>query len=144
MLPAWDLWRLEDSVGLRKTHTARTLENMLRTFNLNCNAIALNLGTGVLTDAAGSVRQKHVGFVPNAIVHSEPTFAAKALVSHLRFSWPICSDVQSFVSKHLDHAALLHEALKVFPGLSLLSGGPAESQQLLVNDGTTSGCRNPM
>jgi hypothetical protein len=122
MLPTWDVWRLEDSIGLRKTNTACNVENVLRTFNLSCNAIALDIRTGVLTDAGAldSVRNRHVAFVRNAIVHSESTFAAKALLYQLRFSVTIESELQSFVSKQLNGPALLHESLKAFPGLAVL------------------------
>jgi hypothetical protein len=131
ILPTWDVWRLEDSVGLRKTNTDCTVENVLRTFNLSCNAIALNIRTGVLTDAGAidSVRDKHVAFVRNAIVHSEPTFAAKALLSQLRFSCTIDSELQSFVSKHLNRSALLHESLKAFPGLPVLTSNDAKQSK---------------
>jgi hypothetical protein len=122
--PSWDVWRLEDSVGFRRTNTARTLENMLRTFNLSFNAVALDIQTGVLTDAGAinSIRDNHVTFVHNAILHSEPTFAAKALLSQLRFSCTIDSTLERFISRHLNHEALLHESLKVFPDLILLAG----------------------
>ena len=42
-LPTWDIWRLEDSVGLQKTKSLFSIENVLRSFNLDCNAIALRL-----------------------------------------------------------------------------------------------------
>jgi len=131
VLPTWDIWRLEDSVGLRKTNTACTIENVLRTFNLSCNAIALDIRTGVLTDAGAidSVRDRHVAFVRNAIVHSEPTFAAKALLYQIRFSCTIDFQLQSFVSEHLNRSALLHEALKAFPGLAVLANNDARQSK---------------
>jgi hypothetical protein len=130
LLPRWDVWRLEDSVGLRKTNTVCTIENVLRTFNLSCNAIALDVRTGVFTDAGAidSVGDQRVAFVPNAIVHSERTFAAKALLSQLRFSYAIDSELQHFVRKHLDRSALLHESLKIFPGLAVLADQDAPPQ----------------
>jgi len=31
----WDVWRLEETIGLRKTGTPCSIENVLRTFNLD-------------------------------------------------------------------------------------------------------------
>jgi len=62
--PPWDLWRLEETIGLRKTGAACSLENVLRSFNLSCNAIALNMRTGIFTEAGAinSIRRKSVMF----------------------------------------------------------------------------------
>lgn len=119
---AWEIWRLEDSIGLRKTNTAPSVENLLRTFNLACNALALDLRTGILTDAGAidSIRRKQLTFVRNRIVHSQHTFAAKALLSGIRFSYSVETELQNFIATYLDHRALLHESLKTFPDLSVL------------------------
>jgi hypothetical protein len=122
MVPSWDVWRLEDSVGLRKTNTPPSVENMLRTFNLSCNAIALDIRTGTLIDAGAidSIRKRHLGFVRNAIVHSKATFAAKGLLSQMRFSYTVELGLHNFIANYLDYGTLLHESLKTFPGIVVL------------------------
>jgi hypothetical protein len=121
--PPWDIWRLEESVGLRKTNTPCSIENVLRTFNLNCNAIALDIRTARLIDggATDSVRKRRLMFVPSAIVHSRATFAAKALLSEVRLGYTVDPRLRSFVARHLSHYVLLHESLKLFPDLPLLN-----------------------
>ncbi len=131
-LPNWDLWRLEDSIGLRKTNTPCSIENVLRTFNLSCNAIALDIRTAKFLDAGAidAVHNKRLSFVRNAIAHSNSTFAAKALLAQLRFSYTMDSELFTFVSEHLDYSALLHESLKAFPNLPVL--GVGSSRQPLL------------
>lgn len=118
----WDLWRLEESIGLRKTGTECSIENVLRTFNLDCNAIAMDLSTGLFLDAGAidAVRHKRVGFAEGAIHHSHETFASKAILLDLRLRYQPAGDLKSFVMRHLDSASLLHEAKKVFPHLAVL------------------------
>jgi hypothetical protein len=122
-LPSWDIWRLEDTVGLRKTRAVCSLENMLRSFNLSCNAIALDIGTGVFFDfgAIDTIRSKKLGFVQNAIRHSHGTFAAKALLVHLRFAYRIDVAAERFIGRHLRCRTLIHESQKVFPELALVN-----------------------
>lgn len=124
-LPPWDVWRLEDTIGLRKTGTECSVENVLRSFNLNCNAIAFDLAGGVFLDAGAmqAVRGNTLGFVRHAIRHSRATFAAKALLSQLRFGCRVDAPVQRFIARHLDQKTLIYEASKVFPGVAIL-GGP--------------------
>jgi hypothetical protein len=45
-----EIWRQEDTVGLRKTRSPFNLENILRSFVLSCNAIALDLDKGHIYD----------------------------------------------------------------------------------------------
>ncbi len=119
-LPTWDVWRLEDSIGLRKTGIPYSLENVLRSFNLDCNAIALDLKTGIFTDAGAieSIRRTRVGLVNNVISHSHATFAAKALLVQLRFGYGSSLHMDRFIKNHLESDALLYESLKAFPTLS--------------------------
>lgn len=115
--PTWDMWRLEASVGLRRTGVAYSLENVLRTFNLDCNAVCLNILTGALTDAGAirAIRLKQVGFVSDRIQHSSNTFAAKALLLHLRFGYSLAADVQQSIQKYLVMQTLRYECSKIFP-----------------------------
>lgn len=46
--PNWDVWRLEETIGLRKTGAPCSIENVVRTFNLDCNAVAMDLTTGLV------------------------------------------------------------------------------------------------
>jgi hypothetical protein len=139
--PSWDVWRMEDSIGLRKTGTPYTEENVLRTFNLSCNAIALNIRNGELLEggAIRAIRQNQLSFVRDRIVHSRATFAAKAVVLQLRFGWTMDAEVERFVSRHLTDRALLHEARKVFPGLAILEAPLHDRSQ---DDDLLLHCRN--
>src|SRR2546426_2898459 len=107
-LPTWDVWRLEDSIGLRKTGSIFSLENVLRSFNLDCNAIALDIRTGMFIDAGAieSIRRMRVGLVESAISHSYMTFAAKALLVELRFGYRGSVDMEHFIKKHLEKDTL--------------------------------------
>jgi hypothetical protein len=120
--PSWDVWRLEESIGLKKTGADCSLANVLRTFNLDCNAIALDLSTGLFLDAGAveAIRNRRVGFVENVLHHSHETFAAKALLLDLRLNYQLTGELQSFATRHLDNTSLLHEAKKVFPSLAIL------------------------
>lgn len=120
--PRWDVWRLENSIGLRKTGTVFSLENVLRSFNLDCNAIAFDIRAGLIVDAGAidAIRRKQVGFVPNVIRHSRDTFAAKALLTQLRFGYSISTALGLLIETHLERGSLLYESRKIFPGLALL------------------------
>jgi hypothetical protein len=126
--PNWDIWRLEESIGLKKTGMPCSLETVLRTFNLDCNAIAMDLSTGLLLDAGAieAVRRHRVSFAEAAIHHSRQTFAAKALLLDLRLNFRLAPDMKRFVMRHLETTSLLYEAKKVFPSLAVLP--PAEEE----------------
>src|SRR6266849_5405954 len=115
--PNWDVWRLEETIGLRKTGTPCSIENVLRTFNLECNAIALDARTGLFLDAGAirAVRQKQIDFVQGAIRHTKETFAAKALLLDLRVKYLLSSELIQFINTHLQVPSLLYEAGKIFP-----------------------------
>ena len=121
--PDWDVWRLEETIGLKKTGAPRSLENMLRSFNLNCNAIALDVRTGLFLDAGAiaAIRHKRLGFADDVIHHSADTFAAKALLLHLRLNYQLTDEMRAFVAANLQPGSLLHETSKVFPGAPVLS-----------------------
>jgi hypothetical protein len=125
--PDWDVWRLEETIGLRKTGAPRSLENTLRSFNLNCNAIALDVRTGLFLDAGAieAIRYKRLGFADNAIRHSIDTFAAKALLLRLRLKYQLTDEMQRFIATNLYLPTLLYEAAKVFPGSAVLPFRPA-------------------
>ncbi|MGC2476654.1 MAG: hypothetical protein WA485_20135 [Candidatus Sulfotelmatobacter sp.] len=122
-MPTWDLWQLERSIGLRRTGMVYSIENVLRSFNLDCNAVALDLRKGWLIDAGAiqAIRRKQVDFVPNVIRHSADTFAAKALLMQLRFNYSISSGLQHLILRNLSFRTLQHESYKVFPEISILN-----------------------
>jgi hypothetical protein len=127
--PDWDVWRLEETIGLKKTGSPRSLQNVLRSFNLNCNAIALDVRTGLFLDAGAieAIRHKRLGFAEDAIRHSIDTFAAKALLLHLRLKYQFTNEMQHFVATNLQSGSLLYETAKVFPGPAILSS-PASTE----------------
>lgn len=125
--PDWDVWRLEETIGLKKTGSAVSLENALRSFNLNCNAIALDVRTGLFLDAGAieAIRYKRLGFAEDAIRHSVDTFAAKALLLHLRLKYQLKDEMHRFIALNLHVPTLLYEAAKVFPDSAVLPFPPA-------------------
>lgn len=134
--PNWDIWRSEETIGLRKTGVSFSLENVLRSFNLSCNAIALDLRTGVFTDAGAveSIRQRRLGFVEAKIAHSASTFAAKAMLMQVRNGYDISVPIKCLINRHLEKESLLYESTKIFPGLSIL---PPQNDAAKSNSLTT-------
>jgi hypothetical protein len=124
--PTWDLWLLESSIGLRKTGAPFSLENVLRSFNLDCNAVALNVRTGVLSDSGAieAIRRKRVDFVSYVLKHSLGTFAAKALLTEVRFGYALSAALASLIETRLDSNTLMYESRKVFPQLPLIGERP--------------------
>jgi hypothetical protein len=122
-LPDWDVWRLEETIGLKKTGSECSLENVLSSFNLDCNAIALDVGTGLFLDAGAieAIRHKRLGFAENVIRHSAGTFAAKALLLKLRLKYELTQEMQTFLDANLSSDSLLYETAKVFPGAAVLT-----------------------
>lgn len=120
--PNWDVWRLEETIGLKKTGASCSLENVLRSFNLNCNAIALDVRTGLFLDAGAidAIRHQRLGFAEDAIRHSTDTFAAKALLLHLRSGYHLTEDMERFIAANLNSSSLLYETAKVFPDAATL------------------------
>ena len=124
---------MEDSIGLRRTGYGFSLENVLRSFNLDCNAIALDVKTGMFVDAGAiqSIRRMRVGFVAGAIGHSHTTFAAKALLVQLRFGYDVSDGVGRFIKRHLEKDILSYESVKTFPRLPVLSSD-SDHQKALI------------
>ena len=121
--PNWDVWRMEETIGLRKTWTPYSIENVLRTFNCDCNAIALDIKTGVFLDAGATkaISQKRVDFVQDVIRHSQDTFAAKALLIEIRLKYMLSDHLRHFVRSHLNCSSLAHEVRKCFPDSAIAS-----------------------
>ena len=95
---------------------------MLRTFNLDCNAIALDLRIGLFLDggAIRAVQQKQIDFVHRAVRHTEETFAAKALLLDLRVKYVLSGELIQFINTHLQVPSLSYEAGKIFPRFVVL------------------------
>jgi hypothetical protein len=109
-----DCWRLEDTVGLWNTKSFYSLENVIRSFVLVCNAIYFDLATGVFTDygAVNSLSSGVLDFVDAPLIHSEGVFAAKALVYERRFGFKLASRLKNFSDAHVDAAFIENEVKK--------------------------------
>jgi hypothetical protein len=131
--PNWDVWRLEETIGLRKTGASCSIENMLRTFNLDCNAIAMDLKTGLVVDggAIKAVQDRQLDFVCGAIRHSDDTFAAKAILLDLRLKFALSGELKRFVTAHLHPTTLVYEAQKVLPNFTTLTDEPTTNEVLV-------------
>ena len=113
--PALDVWRIEDTVGLLLTRSEINLENVLRSFVLSCNAFAFDIRREQILEigALDSLASAELTFVRNAIFHSRPTFAAKALLMSYRSPLKPSPEVQLFIRKFLRRDVLLHEVKKL-------------------------------
>ena len=127
---SWDIWRLEESIGLKKTGTPCSLAAVLRTFNLDCNAIAMDFRSGLFFDscAIDAILRRRLGFVEHVIHHSADTFAAKAVLLSLRLNYTLDPEMARFVQKHLQNSSLLYEGAKVFPNMASLPPLTSSSQ----------------
>jgi hypothetical protein len=112
--PSWDVWRIEETTGLQIANAPITVTNVLRSFVLNCNAIAIDLVSGKTYDlgAIDSFKTRQIRLVRNAILHDHSTFAAKAVLCALRLNFEIEQKARRFVESHLAIPALVHEADK--------------------------------
>lgn len=112
--PYWDIWRVEETVGLRKHKEAKTVENVLRSFVLDCNAIAYNIAEDHFLDldALSSFRRGEISLLDDAILHDEPVFAAKALICHLSLEMNLSPTLIGFIKTHLNPSSLAHELSK--------------------------------
>ena len=77
--PYWDIWRIEETVGLKKSTETKSVENVLRSFVLDCNAIAYDILRDRFLDlnARSSIVRGEISLLRNAILHDEPVFAER-------------------------------------------------------------------
>jgi tRNA nucleotidyltransferase/poly(A) polymerase len=121
-----DLWRLEDTIGTKEHCRPSTVENVLRSFILDVNAVAFEPATGRFCDlgALQALRRKRIDFVSCALLHSESKFAARAAVLASRLSFHLSGDVSLFVTNRLKEDAVRYELSKSY------SAGIVSSQQV--------------
>lgn len=112
-----EIWRQEDTVGLIKTRSPFSLENILRSFVLSCNAIALDLDTGHIHDhgALRSICLCEIAILEDAIMHDRALFSAKALSLTFRRPFRLTAATTMLIDKHLDTHNLVHEFNKAYP-----------------------------
>jgi hypothetical protein len=104
---------------------------VLRSFNLDCNAIALDARTGLFLDAGAikAVSQKRVDIVHGVIRHSQSTFAAKSVLLQIRLKYTLAGYLKHLVGSHLNCASLEHEVGKYFANVDLIAGAVYESSK---------------
>src|SRR5262249_48782308 len=97
--PPIDVWRLEETLCLRVHNAPCEVVNVLRSFVLDINAIVFDPLSGFFQGcgAVEAIRARRVGFVADVLVHSHATFAAKALLSAIRFSFDVTAPLERFV-----------------------------------------------
>jgi hypothetical protein len=119
----WELWRQEETVGLRKTKAPFSLVNTLRSFVLSCNAIALDVDRGCIYDhgAVSSIKLGKVWVLEDAILHDRAVFSAKALSLTMRRPFELTAASHCFVRQHLRGWNLVHEFKKVYPRAALFN-----------------------
>jgi hypothetical protein len=120
----WELWRQEDTVGLRKTKSSFSLKNLLRSFVLQCNAIAFDLDKGFFHDhgALRSIARSEISVLEDAIMHDWEVFAAKALTLTFRRPLKLDTQMERFVFTYLKHKAVVHEIRKAYLTTEILFG----------------------
>jgi hypothetical protein len=129
----WEVWRLEDTVGLRLRVVPFSLGNVLRSFVLSCNAISFDIDSGLFCDRGAflSIARREIGLLDDAIVHDRDTFSAKALSLTFRFPFQLSIDVAFMVRKYLTMGSLLHESSKAYSQLPLLNS-PHDAMNSIV------------
>jgi hypothetical protein len=117
----WEFWRLEDTVGLRQTESPFSLENVLRSFVLSCNALAFDFDKGWISDhgALRSIYCRELRILDDAILHHPGTFSAKAISLNIKLSFNLHRDSWGFVYRHLQKRDLLHESRKTYSDLRI-------------------------
>ena len=115
---SWDIWRLEETIGLRSSTEVRNVENVLRSFVLDCNTIAYDVLLDRFFDlnARTSIIRGEISLLKNAIFHDEPVFAAKALLFHYTLHMHLTPTLTKFVGVHLTRSSLTHELSKYVAG----------------------------
>jgi hypothetical protein len=129
-LRPWEIWRQEDTVGLLKTGSPFSLENVLRSFVLSCNAIACDLDKGHIYDcgAVHSIFTGKVTLLDDAIMHDWRVFAAKALSLTFRRPLRLSNQSEQFVRMHLNNRNVVHELSKAYSELPLIQPTIAENK----------------
>lgn len=127
--PPLDVWRLEETLGVRLNQAPLTVGNVLRSFVISLNAVAFDPISAIFYDcgALASMRSRRLDFVRGCLLHSYQTFAAKAALSSIRFSMDLQPELMRFSLTHGEESALLHETQKAFPGLPLPGHDPFSS-----------------
>ena len=111
-----DIWRLEDTLGLHLTKTPFvSVENVLRTFVLDCNATAYDPYREIVYDlgAQQAIRNRRIGLLHRALLHSKGIFAAKAICLRLRFGLNWTTDTEFFAKQNCTPITMLHELSKL-------------------------------
>jgi hypothetical protein len=127
---SWELWRQEDTVGLKKTKSPFSIENVLRSFVLSCNAIAFDIDKGHICDhgALRSIVLCELTILEDAIMHDCALFAAKALTLAFRRPLKLSTVSENFVRKNLEIQNLVHEFGKAY-SIAPISDGPEADRQ---------------
>lgn len=127
--PSWDVWRIEDTVGLKGSQEAKSVENVLRSFVLDCNAIAYDILQDCFLDlsARASILRAELSLIRGAILHDEPIFAAKALVCRFTLPMNLSPILTRFVGAHLTRSSLKHELSKYATTSHMINTGVLES-----------------
>jgi hypothetical protein len=126
----WEVWRVEDTVGLRIRNAPRTLENVLRSFVLSSNAIVFDLDEEHFYDQGvlRSIASRKIEILSDAIIHDNEVFAAKALTLSFRFPFRLGPKALTHVRRHLTETALLHELQKINSSLAIYQPKTAKAQ----------------
>lgn len=116
-----DFWRLEDTIGLRYTRAKCTVENVLRSFVLNCNAVAFDPLREQCFDleSINSVQQGQIDIVDKALIHSHSTFAAKAATLRCRLGFRLSDSAKKLIQAFCTRTSLAHETDKIWPGFHI-------------------------
>ncbi len=114
--PPLDVWRLEETLGLGVHNAPCELVNILRSFVLDINAIVFDPLSGFFhaCGAVEAIRARRVGLTEGVLLHSADTFAAKAILSAIRFSLTPSASLEQFVWRYLRPATLAYEVSKSF------------------------------
>ena len=101
---AIDIWRLEDTAGVLAHDCSPSVDNVLRTFIFDVNAVAYDPSANEIYDRGclNALRRRRIGFVRSALLHDQRNFAGRAISLRVRFGFRLSRALRSFVAEWYD------------------------------------------
>lgn len=113
--PTFELWRLECTVGVVLNHEKANVENVLRSFILDVNAIGFDLKNKIMIDngSLNALKKRQIDLVATPLFHNHSIFAARAILLALRLSFTLSLNLQGFIQEFFDRKAFAYELEKL-------------------------------
>lgn len=111
----FELWRLEETIGVVLNKKKPTINNVLRSFILDVNSVGFDFKQRRILDSGCllALRRRQIGLVTDTLFHNEENFAARAILLALRLSFSISGILQQFIRNFFDSNAFAYEVCKL-------------------------------